>query len=63
MSFIQVFMLKEISNMIPIDALKTPISVERVVKQISKKLLILHFLLRTSLFFWMMDFMFQVLVH
>ena len=28
--------VKEISNMIPIDALKTPISVERVVKQISK---------------------------
>ena len=28
--------IKEISNMIPIDALKTPISVERVVKQISK---------------------------
>lgn len=28
--------VREISNMIPIDALKTPISVERVVKQISK---------------------------
>lgn len=28
--------VKEISNMLPIDALKTPISVERVVKQISK---------------------------
>lgn len=28
--------VKEISNMVPIDALKTPISVERVVKQISK---------------------------
>lgn len=28
--------VKETSNMIPIDALKTPISVERVVKQISK---------------------------
>lgn len=28
--------VKEISNMMPIDALKTPISVERVVKQISK---------------------------
>ena len=28
--------VKEISNMIPIDAFKTPISVERVVKQISK---------------------------
>ena len=28
--------IKEVSNMMPIDALKTPISVERVVKQISK---------------------------
>lgn len=28
--------VEDVSNMIPIDALKTPISVERVVKQISK---------------------------
>lgn len=31
--------VEDVSNMIPIDALKTPISVERVVKQISKQVI------------------------